>query len=948
MTDSADMELPSLKALQTGEQMELLNIVDSLRAEGLGEITALPQLIVCGDQSSGKSSVLEAISGIPFPRKENTCTRFATEVILRRSPESRISVSVVPSRDREQADREKLLKFRHQLSTPDDFPDLFDKAKDAMLNVPGKSFSKDILRIEFCGPSQPQLTLVDLPGLIHSHIEAEQQTPEDVKLVTELVSDYLKSPRSIILAIVSAKYDINVQVILNRAREVDPQGIRTLGIITKPDTLVKGSESEDSFVKLARNERVKFRLGWHVVKNLDSAHKESLESTLETRNTEEKAFFKGSNFKSLPSQNVGIESLRTQLSKILFNQIRLELPRLVDDIEQRILTARASKDKLGPSRTSIDDQRSFLIQLSQTFQTICQAAVRGDYDNDFFHSDELREKRLFQSDELSEKRLCAILMDKHFGFADNLLKKGCQWTIGERSFDTVGFTFDTKRRTREEAIADASAWSSESTLGGRTFPFLDLVLQHLTDDDVREKILRLWLEPVMAQKLETAYGKLDELLEVHKEHPFTTNHHFMDNRKKLQQKDTKDEIQQKLLGVVKAGQKLSVEDITLLVMNLKPEVKADMDTIAAEDAFDNMMAYYEVAMKLFMDNVPTLAIQAPIVRKLDEVLCPTAVFRMPPDLVAKIAGESEEKMQEREEILSKLSTLETGAQICRQYAMRPQSFATAPLNPPFKESAVSSSTSSRTGLFGGGTPSKGLSTNSASGDPPSASSGTGLFGGGTPSKGLSTNSASGDPPSASSGTGLFGGGTPSKGLSSNAGFGASLGLTPETGLFGSAARPPSSSQTSQTGFGGFGPSGISPKPSSSVLSTEANAPKSYATNFFEQSTSENAEAENENKPLPWQPILPIRFTMDASNGRHEFENGHGPTPHPTLLQHISAMPQCINYSAEELRLSDLAHMASVYFPVVHYVTLDCCGALTTKLRKERMFVNFVMGAAYIL
>lgn len=136
--------------------------------------------------------------------------------------------------------------------------------------------------------------------------------------------------------------------------------------------------------------------------------------------------------------------------------------------------------------------------------------------------------------------------------------------------------------------------------------FLDLALQHLTDDDVREKILRLWLEPVMAQKLETAYGKLDELLEVHKEHPFTTNHHFMDNRKKLQQKDTKDEIQQKLLGVVKAGQKLSVEDITLLVMNLKPEVKADMDTIAAEDAFDNMMAYYEVNITVCTTSLRSL------------------------------------------------------------------------------------------------------------------------------------------------------------------------------------------------------------------------------------------------------------------------------------------------------------------------------------------------------
>lgn len=73
-----------------------------------------------------------------------------------------------------------------------------------------------------------------------------------------------------------------------------------------------------------------------------------------------------------------------------------------------------------------------------------------------------------------------------------------------------------------------------------------------------------------------------------------------------------------------------------------------------------------------MDNVPTLAIQAPIVRKLDEALCPTTVFRMSPELVTKIAGESEEKMHEREEILSKLSILEAGAQICKQYAMRPQ------------------------------------------------------------------------------------------------------------------------------------------------------------------------------------------------------------------------------------------------------------------------------------
>jgi hypothetical protein len=70
----------SLQALQSADQRKLMDIVDKLRRTGLSGVVELPQLVVCGDQSSGKSSVLEAITEIPFPRKENLCTRFATEV----------------------------------------------------------------------------------------------------------------------------------------------------------------------------------------------------------------------------------------------------------------------------------------------------------------------------------------------------------------------------------------------------------------------------------------------------------------------------------------------------------------------------------------------------------------------------------------------------------------------------------------------------------------------------------------------------------------------------------------------------------------------------------------------------------------------------------------------------------------------------------------------------
>lgn len=76
-------------------------------------------------------------------------------------------------------------------------------------------------------------------------------------------------------------------------------------------------------------------------------------------------------------------------------------------------------------------------------------------------------------------------------------------------------------------------------------------------------------------------------------------------------------------------------------------------------------------MKLFMDNVPTLAIQAPIVRRIPDMLSPKVVSTMDKNIIKKIAGESGEKALLREETVSRLAKLEKGAQICREYALRP-------------------------------------------------------------------------------------------------------------------------------------------------------------------------------------------------------------------------------------------------------------------------------------
>jgi GTPase SAR1 family protein len=74
----------------------LLNKIDKLFASGVGEYISLPQLVVVGDQSSGKSSVLEGLTELPFPRDSGLCTRFATQITFRRAQTTNISVSIIP------------------------------------------------------------------------------------------------------------------------------------------------------------------------------------------------------------------------------------------------------------------------------------------------------------------------------------------------------------------------------------------------------------------------------------------------------------------------------------------------------------------------------------------------------------------------------------------------------------------------------------------------------------------------------------------------------------------------------------------------------------------------------------------------------------------------------------------------------------------------------------
>lgn len=575
MAHDIALQTEQLEFVHSLDQLRLLDDIDKLRSQGISQYVALPQLVVCGDQSSGKSSVLEAISGIPFPTKDNLCTRFATEVILRRTSVVTASVAIVPSQTSSELERAKLLGFRETIVSFKDFPSLVERAKAAMgVSMAGNAFSNDILRVEVSGPDRPHLTIVDLPGLIHS--ENKIQTAADLELVVSMARSYMQNSRSIILAVVSAKNDYANQIVLKMAREFDPTGLRTMGVITKPDDLPVGSESELAYINLARNEDICFRLGWHVLRNRDY---ESRDSSKEARDLTEKKFFTQGVWRDLPRGIVGIHTLRERLSKVLLEQIKTELPSLIKDISSSLEECQARLSKMGEIRVTIDQQRLFLLRISQDFQSLSRAAIDGIYGDPFF--EDARSKAGYS------KRLRAVVQNLNQDFAESMRVKGhfrhivddTTEPVSENVFEKSYHIAVSRSSFIEEEIQPLLKRSRGRELPGMFNPlivgdlfheqakpweelarkhlrdicnavraFLELTVTYLTDEVTSEEILRELLDPLIDEKTKLLDPKLDEILAPHQRgHPITYNHYFTETVQEIREERLETDIEIRLL-----------------------------------------------------------------------------------------------------------------------------------------------------------------------------------------------------------------------------------------------------------------------------------------------------------------------------------------------------------------------------------------------------------------
>ena len=198
---------------------KMIEIRSILQKVGQSSTLTLPSIVVIGSQSSGKSSVLEAIVGHEFlPKGSNMVTRRPIELTLVNTPGSREEYGEFPD-----------LGLRRIT----DFSSIQRTLTELNLAVPdSECVSDDPIHLTVYSPNVPDLSLIDLPGYIQ--VVGQNQPLQLKQKIIELCDKYIQPP-NVILAISAADVDLANSTALRASRRVDPRGERTIGVITKMD-----------------------------------------------------------------------------------------------------------------------------------------------------------------------------------------------------------------------------------------------------------------------------------------------------------------------------------------------------------------------------------------------------------------------------------------------------------------------------------------------------------------------------------------------------------------------------------------------------------------------------------------------------------------------------------------------------------------------------------------
>ncbi|KAL7071893.1 hypothetical protein ACQ4LE_009019 [Meloidogyne hapla] len=329
-----------------------------------GADVELPQIVVIGSQSSGKSSAIEGIVGRDFlPR--------GTGIVTRRPLILHLSHSPLKSALREQKKAPALDEWAEFGHAPGVIYTNFDEVRQEIereterVTGSNKGISSVAITLTIYSHNVVNLSLVDLPGITKVPVGDQ---PADIELqIRKMLFGYISNPNSIILSVMPANQDFATSESLKIAREVDKEGNRTLVLLTKLDLMDQGTDAMD----VLTGRLVPVKLGIIGIVNRSQADIIANKSIKDCLKDESK--FLQTKYPTLASQN-GVPYLTKTLNRLLMHHIRECLPQLKLRINTLMVHCQTILRSFGEA---VIDKNRTLLHIITHFATAYNSTIDG-------------------------------------------------------------------------------------------------------------------------------------------------------------------------------------------------------------------------------------------------------------------------------------------------------------------------------------------------------------------------------------------------------------------------------------------------------------------------------------------------------------------------------------------------------------------------------------------
>ncbi|CAB4316372.1 unnamed protein product [Prunus armeniaca] len=333
----------------------LLDAVDKLRnLMIMDEGIQLPTIVVVGDQSSGKSSVLESLAGISLPRGQGICTRVPLIMRLQHhsSPEPELSLEYSGRTDR---------------TDEDNVTDDIVRATNSIAGG-GKGISNTPLTLLVKKKGVPDLTMVDLPGITRVPIHGQPENIYDQ--IKDMIMEYIKPEESIILNVLSASVDFATCESIRMSQSVDKTGERTLAVVTKVDKAPEG------LLEKVTGDDVNIGLGYVCVRNRIGD-----ETYEEARAIAHELFQSHPLLSKIDKSIVGIPVLAQKLVQIQANSIARNLPEIVKKINEKLNYCLSELNKMPKNLSSVAEAMTAFMQIiGLAKESLRKILLRGEFE----------------------------------------------------------------------------------------------------------------------------------------------------------------------------------------------------------------------------------------------------------------------------------------------------------------------------------------------------------------------------------------------------------------------------------------------------------------------------------------------------------------------------------------------------------------------------------------